>query len=157
MSVLTPLITEAEADAVLNATVYPEWAALDSAEKNQHIMNASVYTRKTWECADEDFETPDLSDDAKVAVAYYSEADRAGNLYGSVSAEAGTATGSAGGLTKLTVKAGSVEKTEEWADKGAGGAAKSPVESPLSMADDIFLLLGCSMTRSRGAVSLGRN
>lgn len=147
---LTPnLITEAEADANLPIELYPEWQALDSVLKENHIRNASTYTRLTWLCSEEDFTTPDLSDDAVLAVALYAEADRAGNLYSSAS----TAPPSSGGaLTKLQVKAGSVEQLQEWSDN-----ITKRVVSPLKQADDIFNMIGCSMIRGGNTVSLVRN
>ena len=147
---LTPnLITEAEADANLPIELYPEWQALDSVLKENHIRNASTYTRLTWKCSDEDFATPALSDDAILAVSLYSEADRAGNLYPSVSTQPPV---SGGALTKLKLKAGSVEKEEEW-DAGV----TQRVTDPLKQADDIFNMIGCTMLRGGNSISLARN
>ena len=147
---LTPnLITEQEADDNLPVELYAGWHDLDSVEKDNHIRNASTYTRLTWSCSEEDFVTPDLSDDATLAVALYAEADRAGNLYPSVST---TPPASGGALTELKLKAGSVEKTEKWSE----GVTKR-VTSPLKQADDLFMMIGCSMLRGGSTISLARN
>lgn len=147
---LTPnLITEAEADLALPIELYPEWNLLSTVQKDNHIRNASTYTRLTWSCSDEDFVTPNLSDDAKHAVALYAEADRAGNLYASAST---SPPASGGALTELKLKAGSVEKTEKWSD-----TITKRVTSPLKQADDIFGMIGCVMKRGGTSVSLARN
>ncbi len=153
---IVPLITDVEADANLPASVFPEWDALTVEVKDYHILNASTYTIKTWECTDEDFETPALSDDAKRAVSLYSEADRAGNLYGDPSTDNSSSTGS-GALTQLTLKAGSLEKTEKFSEE-IDITSTSPVADALALADDIFCSLGCSVIRQSGSVvGLARN
>lgn len=149
---IVPLIDVITADENLPVSVFPEWGALDDPTKEYHILNASTYVIKTWSCTDEDFETPDLSPDAERAVSLYAEADRAGNLYGSVSDT--TVTGQ-GNLTRLTNKVGSLEQTQEWSDETSGG--DSPVGGPLDMADDIFCAIGCTTIRQNGVVNLVRN
>lgn len=139
MALAPPLITVEAADGYLPVEIFAEWHELTDGEKEYHIQKASDYVRLRWTCADEDFATPVLSDDAQRAVAYYAEASRAGNLYASVSQKA--AAPAAGPMVGQTLKAGSLEQTMRYSD--AGGISTGP-NNPLQSAHDIFAALGCS-------------
>ena len=151
MALTANLITVAEADAALNVEIFPLWMPQSIVMKDHHIRQASTYVRVNWTCTDEDFATPNLSDDAKYAVALYAEASRAGNLYDSASDT--PAVGGGGAITRKTLKVGSLEDTTEY---DSGVAAVGGADNPLGMADDIFNALGCTNTRTSTAVSLVR-
>jgi len=148
-----PLITPAEADATLIIGVFPEWNAITNDQKEYYIQQASDYMRKNWSCTADDFfgNPPIVSDDSKRACAYYAESARAGNLYSSPSDSSSTS--GAGALTRLTLKAGSLEKTEEFSE---GVTAGGP-ENANGYADDIMCAQGCSALNSAGTKSLSRN
>ena len=147
------LITVSEADLILAPPVFDLWVAQPPQTKEFHIQMASNYVRNNWTCTGEDFDTPSLSDEAKDGVAYYAEASRAGNLYDSVS---DTSTSNAGRLIESSLSAGSLSKTEKFSDTGGGGSSSSST-NPLSMADAVFEMIGCTSSGSGNTVRLIRD
>lgn len=153
MAALPNLITAAEADAILAPPTFADWVGQPPQTKEFHINQASTYVRTRWSCSDEDFDTPTLSDDAKRGVAYYAEASRAGNLFDSVS---DSTSAQDDRLTERTLTAGSLTKSESWSD-GSSSTVMLDKARPLSMADAVFDMIGCSALRSGSVIKLVRD
>ncbi len=127
---ITPIITAAEADVFLAA--YPDWLALDSAVKDAHLYNASLYIQTQYTCLDVDWTDPlTIPEEVKNACALYALADSVGNLYGNVETPDTRRT------TRELVKAGSVTVEEEFA---AGGSNETGTTASFSKPDTLMSL-----------------
>ena len=94
-----------------------------------------------WMCTDVDWEDTDtISNEQKMACAYYAEANRLGLLYCSVQAQG--IDENAGRLIELTSGVGPLKETKRWAEN-KGASAKNPLESI-----DALMLLGCRRINS---------
>lgn len=122
------LITVVEADEYNEAS--DDWLALTAPEKSTHIFKASLYMQRYWSCVAIDWtDTTTMTDDLKMACAYYAEADRLNLLFSPVSAVERT-----GRITEITGKVGPLLETTRWSTFGA-------IESgnPLSSIDALML------------------
>lgn len=115
MALNKALITPEEADVFL--AMYPDWIALDTPAKTDHIAKASVYLQTHWLCEDVDWsDESTLDEDVKESCAYYALADSVGTLYTSPDSTEETM----GLVSEQTSKLGSLQTTVKYCCNNRG-------------------------------------
>lgn len=141
------LITLSEVDAILNPDPIrgPVWSAIDDANRQWHIDRAIEYSYSRYSSCQlaEPLESP--QDRAIALIAY--ESSQSG-LYETQEENA------SGNITRKTLKAGSLEKTEEY-DISLGGNSFSNFNK-FAESDDLMAQTGCHANKY-ATISLERN